>query len=88
MAESRNYSKNDLMKLAIEEQFKCSQFPKVGAVVAKGGIVLSAGYHGERGKLHAERVESEKLSDKQRHGTTDYTTLEPCVALHDGQTIR
>lgn len=76
------------MRLAIEEQLKCSQFPKVGAVVAKGGIVLSTGYHCERGKLHAERVALEKLSDKQRHGTTVYTTLEPCVALHDGQTIR
>lgn len=87
MDRSRTYSKNDLMRLAIEEHLKCTQFPRVGAVVAKEGIVLSTGHRGEHGNLHAERVALEKLTEEQRQRATVYTTLEPCVALHDGQTI-
>lgn len=81
------YSRNDLMVLAIEEHLKCTQFPRVGAVVVKDGIVISTGHRGESGKLHAERVALAKLNDEQRCGATVYTTLEPCVALHDDQTI-
>jgi diaminohydroxyphosphoribosylaminopyrimidine deaminase/5-amino-6-(5-phosphoribosylamino)uracil reductase len=87
MASSRAYSRNDLMRLAIEEHLKCTQFPRVGAVFAKDGNVLSTGYRGESGKLHAERVALEKLTDEQCRGATVFTTLEPCVTLHDSQTI-
>jgi diaminohydroxyphosphoribosylaminopyrimidine deaminase/5-amino-6-(5-phosphoribosylamino)uracil reductase len=87
MDASRAYSRNDLMRLAIEEHLKCTQFPRVGAVVVKDRIVLSTGHRGESGKQHAERVALEKLTDEQRRGATVYTTLEPCVALHDDQTI-
>jgi pyrimidine deaminase RibD-like protein len=34
------YSKSDFMKFAIEEHLKCSEFPRVGAVIAKNGTVL------------------------------------------------
>ncbi|MDR5785229.1 deaminase [Caballeronia sp. LP003] len=87
MDASRAYSKTDLMRLAIEEHLKCTQFPRVGAVVTKDGIVLSTGHRGERGNLHAERIALEKLSEEDCRGATVYTTLEPCVALHDGQTV-
>lgn len=81
------YSNSDLMKLAIEEHLKCSEYPRVGAVVAKGGQVLATGHRGEIPGKHAERVAIEKLSQGERIGATLYTTLEPCVALHDDQTI-
>jgi pyrimidine deaminase RibD-like protein len=75
------------MKLAIEEHLKCSEYPRVGAVVAMEGQVLSTGHRGEVGKLHAERVALEKLTLERRFGTTVYTTLEPCVNLHSEQAI-
>jgi diaminohydroxyphosphoribosylaminopyrimidine deaminase/5-amino-6-(5-phosphoribosylamino)uracil reductase len=83
----KTYSTHDLMKLAIEEHLKCSEYPRVGAVIAKDGRVLSTGYRGEVGKIHAERVALEKLDMKDRIGSTIYTTLEPCVSLHPGQTV-
>jgi diaminohydroxyphosphoribosylaminopyrimidine deaminase/5-amino-6-(5-phosphoribosylamino)uracil reductase len=83
----RTYSKNDFMKLAIEQHLQCKLYPRVGAVVAKDGVLLSTGYKGEVGKQHAERVALEKLTEEQRCDATIYTTLEPCVGLHDGQTV-
>ncbi|MDR2219643.1 MAG: hypothetical protein LBE24_03580 [Methylobacillus sp.] len=81
------YSKNDLMKLAIEEHLKCSEYPRVGALVSKDGEILSTGYRGEINKVHAERVALEKINSEQRRGATLYTTLEPCVDLHQNQEI-
>lgn len=75
------------MKLAVEEHLKCTQFPRVGAVVAKEGLLLATGFRGETGKIHAERVALQKLTPSDRMGSTIYTTLEPCVRLQDDQTI-
>lgn len=83
----KTYSKNDLMKLAIEEHLKCSEFPRVGAVVARDGRVLSTGYRGEVRGVHAERIALEKLCHAERQGSTIYTTLEPCVKLNQDQAI-
>lgn len=83
----RTYSKNSFMKLAIDQHRLCKVYPRVGTVVAKDGLLLSTGYKGEVGKQHAERVALEKLDADQRRNATVYTTLEPCVALHDGQTV-
>lgn len=79
------YSRLDLMKLAIEEHLKCSNFPRVGVVVARDGEILATGHRGEVDNLHAERVALEKLTPADRAGTTVYTTLEPCVEIHDQQ---
>ncbi|MBE7443704.1 MAG: CMP deaminase [Flavobacteriales bacterium] len=79
------YSKNDLMKLAIEEHLKCSEFPRVGAVIAKNGILLSTGYRGEIQGVHAERVAIEKLSPTDLYDSSIYTTLEPCVTIQQEQ---
>lgn len=85
---STKYSKSDLMKLAIEEHLKCSEFPRVGVVVAKSGEVLATGYRGETRGVHAERVALRKLADEEIQGATVFTTLEPCVELHEGQDIK
>jgi diaminohydroxyphosphoribosylaminopyrimidine deaminase/5-amino-6-(5-phosphoribosylamino)uracil reductase len=79
------YSKNDLMKAAIDEQRKCTDFPKVGAVIVKNGQIISTGYRGEVEKKHAERVAIEKLQISELRGSTLYTTLEPCVAIYGDQ---
>lgn len=81
------YSNADLMRLAIEEHLKCLTYPHVGAVVAKDGKLLSTGHRGETKGQHAERVAIEKLSREDLAGSTVYTTLEPCVHLHDDQGI-
>ena len=41
------YSSCDLMKIAIEEHLKCSEYPRVGSVISKNGNVLSTGHRGE-----------------------------------------
>lgn len=81
----KRYSNQDLMKIAIEEHLKCAEYPKVGVVVAKDGKILSTGFRGEMPKIHAERVALEKLKMSDRLGSTVYTTLEPCVNLHENQ---
>lgn len=82
---AKTYSDLDLMKIAVEEHLKCTEHPKVGVVVAKDGKILSTGFRGETPKIHAERVAIEKLPVTDRIGSTVFTTLEPCVALHANQ---
>lgn len=82
------YSRKDFMKIAIEEHLKCTEFPRVGVVIAKDGIVLSTGYRGEITGVHAERVAIEQLGPDQLAGSTLYTTLEPCIALQHNQPIK
>lgn len=84
---TKTYSPTDLMKIAIEEHLKCTEFPRVGAVIAKSGCILSTGHRGERGAVHAERVAIEKLGKEQLEGSIIYTTLEPCVELHTEQEV-
>jgi diaminohydroxyphosphoribosylaminopyrimidine deaminase/5-amino-6-(5-phosphoribosylamino)uracil reductase len=76
------------MKLAIEEHLKCNEFPRVGVVIARSGEVLATGYRGETRGVHAERVAIRKVSDEEIQGATVFTTLEPCVELHDQQEIK
>ncbi|MFP3353976.1 hypothetical protein R0K04_21675, partial [Pseudoalteromonas sp. SIMBA_153] len=64
-----------------------TEYPKVGAVIAKDGKILSTGYRGEVGRLHAERIALEKLQPVERVGSTVYTTLEPCINFHKDQEI-
>lgn len=81
------YSPTDLMKIAVEEHLKCTEFPRVGAVITKRGCILSTGHRGERKAVHAERVAIEKLEKEQLDGATIYTTLEPCVELNAEQEV-
>lgn len=73
------------MKIAVEEHLKCRVYPRVGAVISKQGKLLSTGYRGELNALHAERIAIGKLNDDKLSGATLFTTLEPCVEIHDGQ---
>lgn len=73
------------MKIAIEEHLKCTEYPRVGAVIAKEGLILATGYRGEKNSLHAERVAIEKLDVEQLQNSTIYTTLEPCVNIQENQ---
>lgn len=81
------YSDEELMDFALFEQGKCISHPKVGAVIAKDGKILSTGYRNEVEGKHAERVAIEKLADDQLAGSTLYTTMEPCIDFYKDQKI-
>jgi diaminohydroxyphosphoribosylaminopyrimidine deaminase/5-amino-6-(5-phosphoribosylamino)uracil reductase len=83
----KKYSRSDLMKLAIEEHLKCTEFPRVGVVIVKSSEILATGYRGETKSVHAERVAIRKLTSEQLKGATVFTTLEPCIELHEEQKI-
>ncbi len=57
--------------------------PAVGAVIVKGGKILSRGFHAKAGSGHAEAVALANLGGKAK-GATIYSTLEPCN--HYGRT--
>jgi pyrimidine deaminase RibD-like protein len=76
----------ELMQLAIELAAKCVSeedkvSPKVGAVVARDGVISAAAYRGElKAGEHAEYTLLErKLPGIDLEGTTLYSTLEPCT---------
>lgn len=57
--------------------------PRVGAVVASGGRIISVGFHRRAGEAHAE-VEALREAGLLARGATLYATLEPCN--HQGRT--
>lgn len=57
--------------------------PAVGAVVVRGGAVISKGFHRKAGLAHAERAAIERIK-KINKDSTLYVTLEPCC--HYGRT--
>lgn len=67
--------------LAIQEARKSPGNRRVGAVIARGGGVLSTGFKGEIERLHAEEVALNKARDVgvELKGATLYATLEPCA---------
>jgi len=65
------------LELAARGKGKTSPNPMVGALVVKGGNVISRGYHRKAGTPHAEIIALRKAGPKAK-GATLYVTLEPC----------
>ena len=65
------------LHLAEKARGRTNPNPMVGAVVVKGGKVISRGYHRKAGELHAEAIALKKAA-KAAKGATLYVTLEPC----------
>lgn len=82
-----NVSNRELMIRAITLARKCKSepgriSPKVGAIIARDGVVLGEAFRGERGRgQHAEfTLLEQKLVSARLAGTTLFTTLEPCTS--------
>ncbi len=65
------------LRRAEKARGRTSPNPMVGAVVVKGGKVVSRGYHRKAGEPHAEAIALKKAGT-QAKGATLYVTLEPC----------
>jgi diaminohydroxyphosphoribosylaminopyrimidine deaminase/5-amino-6-(5-phosphoribosylamino)uracil reductase len=65
------------LQLAEKARGRTSPNPMVGALVVKGGRIVSRGYHRKAGEPHAEAIALKKAGIKAR-GATLYVTLEPC----------
>jgi diaminohydroxyphosphoribosylaminopyrimidine deaminase/5-amino-6-(5-phosphoribosylamino)uracil reductase len=63
--------------LAERGRYTVAPNPLVGAVVARGGAVVSEGWHARTGGDHAE-VDALKDAGEAARGATIYSTLEPC----------
>lgn len=69
--------------LAEKGRGRTSPNPVVGAVVVRGGYLVSDGYHARAGEPHAEVMSLENAAGAT-NGADLYVTLEPCC--HQGRT--
>ncbi len=67
----------EALSLAKSAEGRTTPDPIVGAVLVKGGRIISMGYHGEVTTPHAEAWAIQKAG-KQAKGSTLYLNLEPC----------
>jgi len=71
------------LDLALQGAGRTSPNPLVGAILVRGGKIVSTGYHRRAGGDHAEIVALKRAGKKAR-GATLYINLEPCS--HYGRT--
>ncbi|MGB9613481.1 MAG: deaminase, partial [Candidatus Margulisiibacteriota bacterium] len=67
----------EALDLAKSAEGRTTPDPMVGAVLVKGGRIISVGYHGEVATPHAEAWAIQKAGE-EAHGATLYLNLEPC----------
>jgi diaminohydroxyphosphoribosylaminopyrimidine deaminase/5-amino-6-(5-phosphoribosylamino)uracil reductase len=67
----------EALTLAKSAEGRTSPDPMVGAVLVKGGRIISVGYHGEVATPHAEAWAIQKAGEETK-GSTLYVNLEPC----------
>ncbi|MBM4420424.1 MAG: bifunctional diaminohydroxyphosphoribosylaminopyrimidine deaminase/5-amino-6-(5-phosphoribosylamino)uracil reductase RibD [Chloroflexi bacterium] len=70
------------IRLAAKGAGRTSPNPLVGAVIAKDGAVVAAGWHRAHGAAHAE-AEALGKAGAMAKGATLYLTLEPCTTCVD-----
>jgi len=75
----------EMMRAAIEESRQSidedgRNHPRVGAIIAKEGVILSSAHRGEIKGSHAEYIALRKFNDANINGAIVYTTLEPCTS--------
>jgi len=71
------------LELAERGYYSTRPNPRVGCVVAKGGLIVGEGFHYRAGEPHAE-VNALGDAAHDARGATVYVTLEPCS--HHGRT--
>jgi diaminohydroxyphosphoribosylaminopyrimidine deaminase/5-amino-6-(5-phosphoribosylamino)uracil reductase len=73
-----------VLDLARKGEGRVSPNPLVGAILVKGGVEVSRGFHSRFGGPHAEVKALSGLSDDLTRDATLYVNLEPCC--HHGKT--
>lgn len=75
-----NSADRELMELAISQQARCENTPKVGAVLVTNKSQRITGFRHEIDTLHAEAVVLKKSREQQLDPTGGvlYVTMEPC----------
>ena len=68
----------EVLSLAKSAEGRTTPDPMVGAVLVKGGRIISMGYHGEVATPHAEAWAIQKAGEETK-GSTLYLNLEPCA---------